>query len=432
MPWLPLGLKSFPMLTSAVTGTPLEWNHGPMYNVLLTSSYVRISELGIQWSVLCSLPASDAGRVGWSAALPCVPARDAFCLALASPGVPVFPTDRVEVVAGSPQPSMFGSNIACNAQTASRAFVLVGAGYQVSLCDLVDSKLDFLLDIDNAQIYWRHRNEPVWWNALVTLSSLFFFTRVCEHLVLLVRGKRREFSWSTTTALALMLLLHRILRWTQVFSQHLVTGEEQLLDFILEIYSWAHIFAQGVATWLGRKRAHIFAQGVATLFGRKRAHAYSLLDGSERAVPGEQARHHHKLAGHQHHTESPDSSTRDSSTRDSSTRDSSTHDMSTLGLLVSVQLILTAHLQGSYDNPFLGILVILFGMRSFLKFLNFMLVYTAAERSSKQTRLVLQKLVFLYVDAFTLASMLELGVRSSARTAVEYASTFLHEVIHGK
>ena len=424
MPWLPLGLKSFPMLTSAVTGTPLEWNHGPMYNVLLTSSYVRISELGIQWSVLCSLPGTSAGRVGWSAALPCVPARDAFCLALASPGVPVFPTDRVEVVAGSPQPSMFGSNIACNAQTANRAFVLVGAGYQVSLCDLVDSRLDFLLDLENAQIYWRHRNEPVWWNALVTLSSLFFFTRVCEHLVLLVRGKRREFSWSTTTALALMLLLHRILRWTQVFSQHLVTGEEQLLDFILEIYSWGHVFAQGVATWLGRKRAH----------------AYSLLDGSERAVPGEQARHHHKLAGHHHHTENPDSST-----RDSSTRDSSTHDMSTLGLLVSVQLILTAHLQGSYDNPFLGILVILFGMRSFLKFLNFMLVYTAAERSSKQTRLVLQKLAFLYVDAFTLASMLELGVRSSARTAVEYASTaagmllvivlggaFLHEVIHGK
>ena len=418
------------MLTSAVTGTPLEWNHGPMYNVLLTSSYVRISELGIQWSVLCSLPASDARGIGWSTALPCVPARDAFCLALASPGVPVFPTDRVEVVAGSPQPSMFGSSIACNAQTAKRAFVLVGAGYQVSLCDLVDSKLDFLLDLENAQIYWRHRNEPVWWSALVTLSSLFFFTRVCEHLVLLVRGKRREFSWSTTTALALMLLLHRILPWTQVFSQHLVTGEEQLLDFILEIYSWGHIFTQGVATWLGRKRAH----------------AYSLLDGSERAVPEEQAWHHHrKLAGHHHRTENPDSSTRDSSTHDSSTRDSSTHDISTLGLLVSVQLILTAHLQGSYDNPFLGILVILFGMRSFLKFLNFMLVYTAAERSSKQTRLVLQKLFFLYVDAFTLASMLELGVRSSARTAVEYASTaggmllvivlggaFLHEVIHRK
>jgi len=54
-----------------------------------------------------------------------------------------------------------------------------------------------------------------------------------------------------------------------------------------------------------------------------------------------------------------------------------------------VQLILTAHLQGSYDNPILGILVILFGMRSFL---NFMLV-------------------------------LELGVRSGARSGVEYAST---------
>jgi hypothetical protein len=155
--------------------------------------------------------------------------------------------------------------------------------------------------------------------------------------------------------------------------------------------------------------------------------------------------HHHRQAGHHHHNEHPDSSTHDSSTHDSRTRDSRTHDISTLGLLVCVQLVLTAHLQGSYDNPFLGILVILFGMRSFLKFLNFMLVYTTAERSSEQTRLVLQKLFFLCVDTFTLASMLELGARSSARTAVEYASTaagmllvivlggaFLHEVIHGK
>lgn len=408
MPWLPLELKSFPMLTSAVTGTPLEWNHGPMYNVLLTSSYVRISELGIQWSVLCSLPATHVGGIGWSAALPCVPVRDAFCLALTSPGVPMFPTDRVEVVAGSPQSSVFGGDNACNAQTANRALVLWGGGYQVSLCDLVDSKLDLLLDLDSAQIYWRHRNEPVWWSALVTLSSLFFFTRVCEHLVLLVHGRRREFSGSTTAAMGLMLLLHRILPWTHVLSQHLVTREEQLLDLILEIYSWGHIFVQSVTVCLAKKSAP----------------PYSLLDGTDKAVSEEeQVRPHH-------HNENPDSST---------------HDISTLGLLVCVQLILTAHLQGSYDNPFLGILVILFGMRSFLKFLNFMLVYTATERNSEQTKVVLQKLVFLYVDTFALASMLELGVRSGARSGVEYASTaagmlfvivlggaFLHEVIRKK
>jgi len=402
MPWLPLGLKSFPVLTSAVTGTPLEWNHGPMYNLLLTSSYVRISELGIQWSVLCGLPA-NAGGIGWSSATPCVPVRDAFCLALTSPGVPMFPTDRVEVAAGSPQSALFGSEAACNAQTANRALVLRGAGYQVSLCDLVDSKLDFLLDLDSAQIYWRHRNEPLWWSALVTLSGLFFFTRVCEHLVLLVQGRRREFSMSTTAAMGLMLLLHRILPWTHVLSQHLVTREEQLLDLILEIYSWGHIFLQTVTVCLAKKSTH----------------PYSALDATEKAVSsGEQVRHH---------GENPDRGT---------------HDISTLGLLVCVQLILTAHLQGSYDNPFLGILVILFGMRSFLKFLNFMLVYTATERSWEQTKVVLQKLLFLCVDTFTLASMLELGLRSGARSGVEYASTasgmllvivlggaFLHEVI---
>ena len=62
----------------------------------------------------------------------------------------------------------------------------------------------------------------------MTLNSLYFFTRVCEHLVLLVQGRRREFFWFTTAAMGLMLLLHRILPWLHVFSQHLVTREEQL------------------------------------------------------------------------------------------------------------------------------------------------------------------------------------------------------------
>ena len=72
------------------------------------------------------------------------------------------------------------------------------SGYQVSLCDIVDSKLDFVLDVDSASVYWRRHDKPLWWSLCVTLSSLFFFTRVCEHLALLVRGERRPFSQFTT------------------------------------------------------------------------------------------------------------------------------------------------------------------------------------------------------------------------------------------
>jgi hypothetical protein len=52
-------------------------------------------------------------------------------------------------------------------------------------------------------------------------------------------------------------------------------------------------------------------------------------------------------------------------------------EISTLGSLVAVQLILTAQLQNTYENPFIVILTLIFGMRVFLKFIRFMLVHTA-------------------------------------------------------
>jgi hypothetical protein len=64
----------------------------------------------------------------------------------------------------------------------------------MSLCDLVDRNLEFVLDVHSSLVYWRHNSKPLWWNLCLTVSSLFFFTRVCEHLALLVHGKRRKFS----------------------------------------------------------------------------------------------------------------------------------------------------------------------------------------------------------------------------------------------
>jgi len=390
MPWLSLALKSFPFLTSAATGVPIEWNHGPMYNVLLTSTYVRINELGIQWSSLCSPSDFIAGASGWSSAVPCEPVRNAFCLTRTSPAALMFPTNAVELLAGSALPSELQSNVECNSQTANRVLMLGDGGYQVSLCDLIDRKLDVVLDVKNAQIYCRFRNEQMWWSVLVTLSSLYFFTRVCEHLVLLVQGKRREFSWVTTVAISIMLVLHKLVPVPNIISPHLVTTEEQVLDWILYVYSWFHIVVQGLTVILNRACPNPYTP----------VHD----DGGEKSM---------------------------------------THDISTLGLLVCVQLILTAHLQGSYDNPFFSILVILFGMRSFLKFLNFNLVHSVGSNIPGTHLILYQKLIFLCIDTFTLASMLELGVLSSARSEVEYASTasgilliivlggsFLHKIIH--
>jgi hypothetical protein len=92
--------------------------------------------------------------------------------------------------------------------------------------------------------------------------------------------------------------------------------------------------------------------------------------------------------------------------------------VNTTGALIAVLLLLTAHLQNTYATPFLSIFVLIFGARSFLKFLNLTL-----KHSRRPDSFALLKLAVLLVDTFAFAAVLELAVRTGARSKSEYAST---------
>jgi hypothetical protein len=282
----------------------------------------------------------------------------------------------------------------CHSQTANRNIATVHSGYQVSLCDILDSKLDFVLDVDCAIVYWRRDDKPLWWSLCATVSSLFFFTRVCEHLALLVRGERRPFSQFTTVAIIFMLLLCRCLLATGVLSQHLVTHEELMLNLILEFYCYIYIIAELTVT-------DTFTSACIRLWA---------------TCSRRQATQNRK---NPLYAEIPQVIPCTLGTGKKEGR----HDIGTLGSLLAVQLILTAQLQNTFENPFLGILTLLFGTRAFLKFMNFMLVHTTCERSRDQDWTIACKLMFLSVDTVTLACVFELAVRTSARSEAEYAST---------
>lgn len=413
MPSMSLALQSFPLLISATSRIPLEWNHGPMYEVLLTSRYVCISELGIQWCVLCGPVVLDmstfphlrlfSGMHGWSSSLPCAPTQNALCRATgANSTITLFPTLRVDVPLAH---NVFVEGMhLCDSHTANRHIADINTGYQVSLCDLIDSKLDFVLDTDSSIVYWTQNDKPLWWSLCVTLTSLFFFTRVCEHLALLVRGQRRRFSSLTTAAIISMLLLCRLLLATGVLSQHLVTNEEITLNLILELYCYVYIFAEFTASLCYTSQ--------------------STINDTYRPVP------------------SNDTERQEIQGLCDSDTNKGKDDISTLGSLLAVQLILTAQLQNTFENPFLGILTLLFGTRAFLKFMNFILLHTTCKRTKTQSWTIACKLFFLCVDTITLACVFELAVRTSARSEAEYSSTatgmliiivlgggFLHSVI---
>ena len=88
----------------------------------------------------------------------------------------------------------------------------------------------------------------------------------------------------------------------------------------------------------------------------------------------------------------------------------------TTGTLVCVLLVLTAHMQNTYDTPFLTIFVLVFGARSFLKFLNLALRHAPQAAGM----LVAGKFVGLCADTVIFGVILELGVRTSMDSENKY------------
>jgi hypothetical protein len=89
MPSLSIALQDFPWLSNGISRTPLQWSNGQTYELLLTSMYVRINNLGIQWCVMYTDPVLnmstapflhflsgyyDQHTYGWKN-FPCFPSR---------------------------------------------------------------------------------------------------------------------------------------------------------------------------------------------------------------------------------------------------------------------------------------------------------------------------------------------------------------------
>jgi hypothetical protein len=406
MPAVTLSRTSFPFLVSSGGRAPLQWNYGPLFNVLLSTESVRVSEAGVSWCDTCELHKSGfwaaaarrASAVGpdvfgsaaeWYPAFACEPVHDALCAAAdggRNASVRLFPSSAVRTPADREQlllPAALRGVLArassCAGKDSNRQLSFEAVGYEASLCDLVHNKLQFVFFPEAATVAWRRMDSSAFWTACVTLVVLFFFTRLCEYMSMLIRGQPRAFSRSTA------LVMWLALAYSFAHSSHVdFATEEKLLNALLQWYTLVYLGAEAVS----RQPAEY-----APVPSR---------DGDSPRQPEPQS-------------------------------------TNTMGALVALQLIFTAHLQHSYDTPLLTILVLFFGARSFLKFLNFALRHSAALAPRQR----LWKFFFLCLDTFVLLGVLELGVRSSARSASAYASTavalllcsvfagtFLHCVMH--
>jgi hypothetical protein len=412
MPSLVISQSNFPYVSSG--GVALEWGHGQLYNAVLGSSVVRVGSRGVRWCQTCSLSDAPDARLeqandfndlnqlnrAQAGVLACKPVLGALCAAEASnASVRLFPVSQASVAAESfrfrdarlAALANAGAG-ACASSESARAIIFNASGYDVSLCDLVHGSVEIAFYPQTGMLSWRKRDasaffESTLWRALVTVTVLYLFARVCGNISGIIRRTPRAGDWHLVLA---MLLALGCTFWATAHNDF--AREEQILTVVLQAYA-----SLCCALMLGEGAVARYAQ-----------HARHL---SYTPLAAEELQH----ADYADCTETllrpPRSKASEASVNAS---------VNTTGALIAVLLLLTAHLHDTYETPFMSIFVIIFTARSFLKFLNVVLVHSRSAGHGLLGLNALWKLPLLAADTAVLVCVLELGARSGARSAAEY------------
>lgn len=380
MPFIPIRTDLFPYVRSVTYAqAPLEWHFGPLYTVRLTSRLLRVSKFNLQWyNTKEHMPEMKH----WNT-MSCYETTDALCEVREDrTRMRLFSTKAVDIPLDFAQlelPASFqheNQNLTCNSATANRQLAFNDTQYEVSLCDLVDSSLEFAWDAQSHLIYWRQNRMSTGWLIFLTIVSLMLFTKVCEHTVDLTSGRQASFSHVTST------LPFCCMSWFAVEMirerSFMLTLKEHNLQIILITYVCVKT-AWPVAMRAKHKWNAFFAK-------QKRAHE---LEPLVQQVTSTSAQHVAQKV--------------------------TSNENVAVGVLIVTQLVLTANMQFTYDTPFLFILVFFFGARSFLKFVNLIHIHMLASAQHACIRTVL-----FAADLFVFVSILDTAVWISAASSHAY------------
>ena len=190
MPYMSIRDDSHPFLVFVNNAYPFSWNTGFMYSILLESSFIRINSRGIQYSQT-PLVALDEDK--WKKAA-CAPTEDALCAFVKdSTKMLLFPTTKVDIPDkfGDLNPSTHyflkdfsGTDYSpCTYKNSNRDIKVGDNRYEVSLCDVLDANLDFVLDLETDTVYWRQDKTPTLLYIIYSILAIYLISLMTNNII---------------------------------------------------------------------------------------------------------------------------------------------------------------------------------------------------------------------------------------------------------
>lgn len=190
MPFTTTQQQSFPYLIFGSDTQPLSWNHGSMFYKRLQSTFFRITANGMQWNTYENFVINHDNWIG----VKCKPTAHAMCAETGDNGIVYFdneivymPDDWTQLnLQESEFIKMFQNGSSCTSTETRRMLSVSAKGYQISLCDIIQSNIDIILDPRDDMLYWRIESTNIYEYIAIATIAIYIISILSSNMVCLL------------------------------------------------------------------------------------------------------------------------------------------------------------------------------------------------------------------------------------------------------
>ena len=382
MPFMSIRDNSHPHLIFDPNTEPIPWSSGEMHEISQCSQFIRITARGVHFPAYNNrknwrFRDFKVAPKGWGNITDCFPTTDALCeeVNLHSKSMLYFPTGVVDLPDDlqSLQPShqvpyvqnIMHRNKTCINSASGREIKSSDTRYELSLCDLIDNKLDIVYDRHSSSLMYRFDETSLLVYIVISVIGIYLVSSLAENIRVIISADT-ETSHKIQRSLFYNFMLTVALLFVVVDAASEATTKFLLFDYEITLYYILVVFILTEFIW------YVFGV-MMDLYNSTEQDSKSQSNGTVRCV----------------------------------------------SMLTATLLLLTARIHYTFDNPYSWILATIFGVRSAHKMINRMTMKELSlklkneqdQAPSNTPRFLAMLKLFLHLfDAVTFLAILTYGV----------------------
>ena len=218
MPMMLLNLDAKPFVILNQFNLPLPWNAGLFLKVRLQASHTILTSSAITY--FRNDPLNDLSSFGWTS-FSCIQNDDSLCLH--SPELDMFNTEYIQepyiYSDALRQQYRFGTEV-CSKNSARQ--VVNSSLYTVSMCDLIDTRAQFVLSetIDRRLMYMKNDSTSITEYALLACVCLYAVVTLAKHGILLIKADDKDQKEAKVTSPISQFIPQSILKYMRMSILH--------------------------------------------------------------------------------------------------------------------------------------------------------------------------------------------------------------------